>query len=361
MTDRTENRTGEPEGSPRDPPQTRADAQRDACGEAGACAVLLKGRQALVVMLRQWKSSAKITSRCDGQSSVRDVRINGVANMSNQVFDALFREKANLFSAAFSSVSTEVFYDAATNKIRHAGEYGIYREAVVRDFLRFVIPRAYDISTGFIITSLDDVSTQCDIVVYDPRMTPLYQEGDRQRFFPVESVFCVGEVKSTLSKQELGIALNKLAKIKALGERIANPASVGKTNPNFDPKNHPYDLVPSILICQKLGFALDDLSNQIPGFYDATVLHRHKHNMILSLEDGLLSYVDKNGVNLPYPRLANMDLKNRFMRPTPANKYVHFKLFGSYMFMLTANKTPLYPEVSNYLGDLSGGTNIDQN
>jgi hypothetical protein len=76
-------------------------------------------------------------------------------------------------------------------------------------------------------------------------------------------------------------------------------------------------------------------------------LHRHKHNMILSVEDGLLSYFAAQDVNLPYARFGRADLKHRFTYPD-INKYVHLKIFGSYVFMLTANKTPLYPEFSDY-------------
>jgi hypothetical protein len=280
--------------------------------------------------------------------------------VSNDIFDALLRERADVFKAAFSTVSTEVFYDSTARRLRHAGEYGMFREAIVRDFLKFVVPRGLDMSTGFVITAMNDVSTQCDIVVFDSRMTPLYQEGDRQRFFPVESVFCIGEVKSTLSRTQLSEALNKLAATKALGERIAHPTILRKSPAGpFDPVNHAYDLVPTILICQKLGFDLTDIETQIDGLYDRSIVHRHKHNLILSVEDGLLSYYDRNQMNLPYPRHGQIDLKHRFTWPE-TNAYVHFKLFSSYMFMLTSSKTLLYPDFSDYVGTIEGGYKRDQ-
>jgi hypothetical protein len=279
--------------------------------------------------------------------------------MSSDIFDSLYRERIDVFRSAFSCVSAEIFYDPQNKKIRHTGEYGMYRETIVRDFLQFIIPGYLDISTGFIISSMNDVSTQCDIIVYDSRMTPLYQGGDRQRFFPVESTFCIGEVKSTLSKQQLADALNKLAKVKSLGERIKAPTIIRKSPPGpFDPANHPYDLVPSILICQKLDFDLSSIENIIDGLYD-NVEHRHKHNMILSVNDGLLCYVDHNSKTLPYPRLKSVDLKHRFSIPAE-NKYIHFKLFGAYMFMLTSSKTLLYPDFSDYVGNIKGGFSKDQ-
>jgi len=60
--------------------------------------------------------------------------------------------------------------------------------------------------------------------------------------------------------------------------------------------------------------------------------------MILIVEDGLLTYYDKNGKNLPYSRLGGADLKHRFSFQSSSNKYVHLKLFSAYLFMLTACK-----------------------
>lgn len=280
--------------------------------------------------------------------------------MGNEIFERLFREKVDLFRSAFSTTAKEVFYGAKQKRIFHASEYGMYREAIVRDFLKFIVPRSLDISNGFVITSHNDVSTQCDVVVFDSQMTPLYQDDARQRFFPVESVFCVGEVKSNLTKSQLAKALNKLAATKALSERIKNATILRKSPPGpFDPVNHPYDLVPTFLICQKLNFNLSKIENQIDGLYGQEIEHRHKHNIVLSIDDGLLTYYDKNDKNLPFSRLSKCNLKHRFTYPGD-NQYVHFKFFASYIFMVTASKTLLYPEFSDYMGSVTGGFKRDQ-
>ena len=280
--------------------------------------------------------------------------------MANRIFESLLKEKIDQFKSSFSLTSKEVFYDEETNCIFHKGEYGTYRETIVRDFLQFIVPRGLDISTGFLITTMDDVSTQCDVVIFDSKMTPIYEEGDRQRFFPVESVHCIGEVKSTLDKTQFKDAINKLALNKALGERMLSPTIINKSPYGpFDPLNHPYDLIPSFLICQKLNFNISSIENDIDSLYEPKIEHRHKHNMILSIEDGLLAYFDSNNKTLPYSRLKKVDLKNRFTSPGE-NKDVHFKLFASYMFTLTASKTLFYPDISDYMGSIKGGTKRDQ-
>ncbi len=268
--------------------------------------------------------------------------------MANKIFDALFRERVDVFRAAFSATSTEIFYDSSKERLFHAGEYGMYRESIVRDFLKFIIPQSLELSTGFVLSTMDDVSTQCDIVGFDSRMTPLYQEGDRQRFFPLESVYCVGEVKSTLSRTTLGQALNKLAATKKMGERISTPGVAKPDQPHFNPTDDARQLFSSFLICQKLDFDTRNLENEIDQLYDPDVLHCHKHNLIISIEDGLLTYIDNDGTTVPYPRFAARDLKNLFASPKN-DPYYHFKVFGSLIFLLTSNKTPWYPEFSRYV------------
>ncbi|WP_446903733.1 DUF6602 domain-containing protein [Burkholderia sp. YIM B11467] len=268
--------------------------------------------------------------------------------MASKIFDTLFRERVDVFRAAFSATSTEIFYDPSKEKLFHTGEYGIYRESIVRDFLKFIIPQSLDLSTGFILSTMDDVSTQCDIICFDSRMTPLYQEGDRQRFFPLESVYCVGEVKSTLSRTAFSQALNKLAATKRLGERISTPGVARPDQPHFNPTDDARQLFSSFLICQKLNFDTRDLENEINQLYDSDIPHHHKHNLIISIEDGLLTYIDQDGITVPYPRFGAKNLKSLFAFPKN-DPYYHFKVFGSLLFLLTSNKTPWYPEFSRYV------------
>jgi len=278
--------------------------------------------------------------------------------VSSRVFESLLLEKIDQFVTSFSSTSTEIFYDDDKKRLFHTGEYGTYKESIVKDFLKFIIPPSFDISTGFLITADDDISTQCDIIVFDSKMTPIYEEGDRQRFFPIETVHCIGEVKSTLSKSQFKEAINKLARCKTLSGKIKSPTILSKHHSGiFDPKNNPYDSIPSFLICKKLDF--DVTSIDIDSLYEKDIEHWQKHNMILSIEDGLLSYFDSNGKTLPYSRLKSIDLKYRFTIPHE-NKYTHFKLFTSYMFMMTSSKTLMYPEISDYMGSIVGGMKHDQ-
>ncbi len=267
----------------------------------------------------------------------------------------------NQFKKSFSETSLEVFHDESQGKLIHPGEYGTYREAIVRDFLRFIVPCSLDISTGFLITSMDNVSTQCDVVIFDSNMTPVYEESDRQRFFPIESVHAIAEVKSTLSKKQFVEAINKLARNKALSERMdSRPVIVKKSiSGGYDPRNCPYDVIPSFLICQKLDFNISNIENELDGYYNYEVEYRHRHNMILSLEDGLLLYCVEDGKSFPYSSARGINLKNRFIF-SGDNDYCQFKVFAAFIFMITTSKTLFFPDIVNYMGSVEGSFQRDQ-
>ena len=269
--------------------------------------------------------------------------------MSNKIFRALFQERAEIFKHSFSSVSKELFYDDESNTLRHSAEFGSYRESIVRDFIKFITPTNLDIATGFIMTTEDDISTQCDVVVYDASTTPLYQ-GDRQRFFPIETTISIIEVKSKLSKKEFSGALNKLARIKMLSDNIKHPSIIKKHGAGiFDPINNPDDMISSILICDKLDFKLDNIHEEFDQIYDQSIERRHRHNMILSLKDGLIAYIDESEkISTPYTHIGTKIFEDSFFKPGD-NSLAHLELFSSYMFLLTTNKTVYYPEFTKYL------------
>ncbi|MBP3140177.1 DUF6602 domain-containing protein [Aliivibrio fischeri] len=281
--------------------------------------------------------------------------------MASTIFNALLEEKIEGFVSAYEKTSRQVFYDELKGRIRHSGEFGSYREILVREFLNFFTPSRLNIHNGFLMTSTDSVSTQCDTVIFDAKSTPLIENGDKQRFFPVETACAIGEVKSILSKSQLKEALNKLARNKALREQIQSPTIIRRErNGQFDPENYAYDQLPSFLICQKLDFDFSSLAKEVDSFYEPDIEVRHRHNLVLSLEDGLLAYADSNNKTMMFPEIAGRILpdgnlsqkeqpKNRFVIPTDKTTYCHIKLFCSYMFLLTSSVTILYPEFTNYM------------
>lgn len=209
--------------------------------------------------------------------------------------------------------SKNIFWDEEKNRLMHSGEYGIYREELIKKWLRIFIPDMFGISSGFIINSKGQISTQCDLIIYDREKTPKIETIENQRFFPVETVILIGEIKSDInSVNELNNYLLKLSEIKKIRDGILSHFAYNVKFPDykFMPEINPFDNVFSILICNKFNFNVD-LSQIDYG----TIKNRYKHNLILSLNDGIINYKTLKGTNnISAPFMAGEMLEDHYLK-----------------------------------------------
>ena len=62
--------------------------------------------------------------------------------MANDTVDTLIKERIDIFRSAFAEHAKTLFHDEGKrNKLRHSGEFGTYREGIVRDFLQSFLPQ----------------------------------------------------------------------------------------------------------------------------------------------------------------------------------------------------------------------------
>ena len=102
------------------------------------------------------------------------------------------------------------------SQIQHAGERGAQREETLKKFLETYLPKRYGVGTGQIINNKDQVSRQCDIVIYDALNCPLLLIKPDYQLFPIEAVCAVIEVKSTLNANTLRDCVNNIESFKQL-------------------------------------------------------------------------------------------------------------------------------------------------
>lgn len=271
--------------------------------------------------------------------------------MSSQVFSALAKQTVDTFVSRFSALSRELFYNPEKQDFRHPGEFGAFREQVCSDFLRLFIPSYLDVGSGFLINSDDDVSTQCDLVIFDRQFTPTITDSQKFRFFPVETVVCIGEVKSKLGKKDFLNALIKLARNKALC-RVGDKA-VARRSAGIDvgPIGHHFDATASFLICEDLDFSLEDVTTHLSLHYDRNNIPiEERHNLVLSINDGVLCYsnhlLEKN-VAWMHPLTRGERMKNRLVCPGDSGRN-HFGIFTTYIFTICANATVYLPDIGEY-------------
>lgn len=100
------------------------------------------------------------------------------------------------------------------NLVKHHGEDGRYKEAVLKNIIRKYLPQHYLIGTGFIVKSESimeehKATKQIDLIIYDSSKPVLFSEGDFVILTP-ESVLGIIEVKTNLKNQNFAQVLKTM-------------------------------------------------------------------------------------------------------------------------------------------------------
>ena len=281
--------------------------------------------------------------------------------MANGIIDALIEERIDAFRSAFAQRAKVLFRDdSKQNRLSHAGEFGTYREAIVRDFLQSFLPQRLAIDTGFVVNALGEISGQIDLVIYDPSLTPPLESKNRQRFFPVETVIAAGEVKSDVNRDQFTNALIRISKVKEIRSTLTDEASAavrwhGLGTTEYDPDKIPFDQVFTFLICNRFAFPLRNVlfPSTLNDIYKS-VTYAHRHSSILSLEDGLLHYTSEfpegefADCYFPISPAGKGANRNKWICGQD-NDYAHFKHFCSDLFMHAVHCTVGFANLMDYI------------
>jgi hypothetical protein len=267
----------------------------------------------------------------------------------NNIIRNLTIQNYQNFKNSFESTK-EVFWDEEKGKLRHPGEFGSYRESLAKKWLGAYTPERYGISSGFIITDKGSISTQCDLIIYDKAKTPKIENVDNQRFFPIETVAGVGEIKSDINSiSELNNHLRKLSLIKKLRDDVTVrlPYYRNLQKDPYDPELIPFDNIFTFLICNKFKFSF---SSDKLDYGD--ILHKHKHNIVLSLNDGILNYTRHDGKSNFYAPFKDQNVyTHHFLKMDDSELPMAIMSFiSSYTSLLTLT-TLLETDMTLYLTD----------
>ena len=108
------------------------------------------------------------------------------------------------------------------------GLKGDAREKAVRTKLEAILPGGVGVGTGCVIDSEGNASSQIDVILYEQQFCPIFKVADDIGYYPCESVIAVGEIKSTIGKNELGDIYEKIASVRKLNRF---PKPVGREEP----------------------------------------------------------------------------------------------------------------------------------
>lgn len=266
------------------------------------------------------------------------------------IYISLFKERIQSFFKDFDRASKNLYYDESSEKLIHPGEFGSYREGLIRDLLREMIPEIYGVSHGFIISPKGETSKQCDVVIYHKNHAPVIRNPEHQRFFTAESVVVVGEIKSDLTPDNLRNTISNLSTIKKYRTNIPHPAIAFQRpfrNLKYEPFTCERDQIGTFLLCSKLDFSTKLLLKEIDKFSD----HPSFRLNLLSTLDGICTayqgekYIEMYPTQPEYP---NQPLKATITikKEDPISP---FFFFINSLFNIVRTTTVLNPELNDYL------------
>lgn len=264
----------------------------------------------------------------------------------NEVVRNLTLHNFEMIKASYDT-SRRIFWDQTKQQLVHPGEYGAFRERLLRQWLAMYVPKRFGISSGFLINVAGAISTQCDVIIYDRETTPTIQSADEQLFFPIETVVAVGEIKSDInSPAQLNDHLLKLSKIKKLRDDMSHTRPYRRVGGGkFDIGKYPFDNVFTFLICNKIAFGITKESVS----YNAD--RQYQHNRVLSLKDGVISWVNEKGTNLPYSFLDDENYEVNLAQIAQDDPVPGLTVFLSALDMAVDMVTLLNIDLSCYLSD----------
>ncbi len=119
----------------------------------------------------------------------------------------------------FSSIETTMLARfKESGFIQHNGDKGENREELLVTFLKEHLPKRYGVIKGEVITKEGKRSHAIDIIIYDTVNCPILYAG-KTAIIPIEGVYGIIEVKSSLSKAEFIDAASKIEAFKRLAPR----------------------------------------------------------------------------------------------------------------------------------------------
>lgn len=173
--------------------------------------------------------------------------------------------------------------------IQHNGDKGENREEILIEFLKNHLPSRYGITKGEVITQKGERSHAIDIIIYDAVNCPVLYAG-KTSILPIEGVYGIIEVKSTLSKPEFVDAASKIESFKKLAPRdlgiIANRDAV-----TLHRASRPFGIVMGYQLSKNsLNSLKENWQEQSHKVYDVNYFT----NLVCVLGEGLLHYEQVN-------------------------------------------------------------------
>jgi hypothetical protein len=144
--------------------------------------------------------------------------------MLHKQHDNLLKTKQveNAVRGIFEQLNRTLAEKSRTSRaIDHNLEMGLANEQALRDVLIAYLPRKYGVTKGKVVNKNGQLSRHCDVIIYDALNCPsLYLDDNRNQILPIDGVYMVWEVKTSLTRGKLEEAFVNLSSVyNLLGNR----------------------------------------------------------------------------------------------------------------------------------------------
>lgn len=174
-----------------------------------------------------------------------------------------------------------------SSHLQHQGVKGGLREEALKRSLRDLLPVKYSFGSGIVVDAHKSQSKQQDFIIYDGFASPVFLKSESQVILPVESVYATTEIKSTLNKEELEIAIRNAISIKRLKQSLFHTPGLFIAPSNFIYCSvFAYTCDVEIMTLKK---RFDEMNQDIP--------FEHRISTICILDKGCIVSVNKDNVD----------------------------------------------------------------
>lgn len=209
------------------------------------------------------------------------------------------KKDINILSDYYNGILTQIQAEVENinSNFNHQGVKGTGNELVLIEMLKKFIPKKYGIGSGVVIDHKGNQSKQCDIIIYDNHHSPEILSISNSKFYPIELVYAVIEVKTKLTSSKANEAIENINSVWALNQ-IMDRFRIYPTDPVEKIKGDTL-FFETISPRRPLGmvFGYKSGTNKISTFHNwfSKIDKSKKHpDRVCSLDQGILALTSKN-------------------------------------------------------------------
>lgn len=192
-------------------------------------------------------------------------------------------------------------------KTTHTCAVGSGREKALMNKLKNILPHGIGVGSGFVIDSLGNTSSQCDLIIYEEEFALKFiiNDDDTYAYYNCESVIAVGEIKSDASIADIEDSFKKLKKIRELIRHkeddnrfrcyLSKLVACGADSEKYEPNKKNADQIFTFVLCKSLKTPLSSIAEKAKEIFET----KEKYfNIILPIEGKPITYLDENNNRL---------------------------------------------------------------